>query len=115
MTAARPLGERIRFVCQVLEETGPQGMAGLRKSFPEIEPSNLFKYCNMAVLHGLVELDDSGLRRVYVVKPNWAEIIRTRSPKKKAAPAPKPIGKKYTGLILTRWVGSMGHMNEVRQ
>ena len=114
MTAARPIGERITSVCQVLEKTGPSGIAGLRKKFPEMEPSNLFKYCNKAVAHGLVEVDDSGTRRLYTVKPEWSAIIKTRNLKKVPPPVVKPIVIKYKGPILTRWVGPMSHLNEVR-
>lgn len=114
MTASRPIGDRIRLVCQVLEKTGPLGIAGLRKKFPEMEPSNLFKYCNRAVLLGLVDVDDSGTRRIYAVKQDWAAIIKTRNPNKKPAPVLKPIVTKYKGPMLTRWVGPMSHLNEVR-
>lgn len=112
MTAFRLIGERIRSVCQVLEKTGPLGIAGLRKKFPEMEPSNLFKYCNRAVLHGLVDVDDSGPRRIYKVRKDWEELIKTRNPNK--VPPPKPIVTKYKGPMLTRWVGPMSHLNEVR-
>lgn len=112
MTAFRLIGERIRSVCQVLEKTGPLGIAGLRKKFPEMEPSNLFKYCNRAVLHGLVDVDDSGPRRIYKVRKDWEELIKTRNPNK--VPPPKPIVTKYKGPMLTRWVGAMSYLNEVR-
>lgn len=114
MTASRPIGERIRSVCQVLEKTGPLGIAGLRKKFPEMEPSNLFKYCNRAVAHGLVDVDDSGPRRIYKVKQDWAAIIKTRNLKKVPPPVLKPIVTKYKGPMLTRWVGAMSYLNEVR-
>lgn len=112
MTASRPIGERIRSVCQVLEKTGPLGMAGLKKQFPQTEPSTVFKCCNRAVLLGVLTADDSGPRRIYTVSPDWATIIATTNPSK--VPPPRPRPQKYKGPILTRWVGAMIHMNEVR-
>ena len=112
MTASRPIDERIRFLCTVLN-SGPKGIEELRAVMPYVERSNLWKYCSRAVVLGVVKVGTKDGRKVFSVTQNWQEIIEARNPVVKPAPV-KPIAAKYKGPILTRWVGPMSHLNEVR-
>ena len=113
MTAARPLGERIRSICESLESHGPQNIEQLREKFRDIEYSNLWKYANRAVSLGVITVSTDEGRRKFEIVPGWMETMVARKPAKQPKPQSVPI--KYTGPILTRWVGAMIHMNEVRQ
>jgi len=82
MTAGRPIGERIREICECLHAEGPQGMRYLELSFSHIERSNIGKYCSRAVGLGLLTVErKTGAREnrhVWTVVPEWRELMEQR-------------------------------------
>ena len=81
--AGRRVGERVRQICQVLEDIGPSGRASIGDRLPDIEASNLGKYCARAVAMGLLSVEP-GLGHkanysVYSVAANWRELADKRS------------------------------------
>lgn len=73
----RTPGKRIRQACEVLEKFGPMGASSLCDHIPDVQPSNMGKYCSRAVGLGLMTVE-RGLRNrsnysIYTVVPNWKE------------------------------------------
>ncbi len=80
--AGRRVGARVRQICQVLQDIGPSGRASIGDHLPDIEASNLGKYCARAVAMGLLSME-RGLGHkanysVYSVAPNWRELADKR-------------------------------------
>ena len=91
MTAGRPVGNHIRNICAVIEEIGPAGARDLQPHLPEIEASNMAKYCSRAV--GLGMMTRAMAKRgevkysVFDVVPGWEVIAgQRRTPKLKPMP-----------------------------
>ena len=82
MTAGRPVGERIRAICEHLEAIGPAGMSTLRPAMQDVERSNLGKYCSRGVGLGLLTVKyiegARENRHVWAVVPGWREMIEKR-------------------------------------
>jgi hypothetical protein len=84
----RKVGQRVRQICQVLQDIGPSGRASIRDHMPDIEPSNMGKYCARAVVMGLLTVEP-GLGHksnysVYAAAPNWRERADQRGERVKA-------------------------------
>ncbi len=81
--AGRRVGQRVRQICQVLEDIGPSGRASIGDYLPDIHARNIGKYCARAVAMGLLSVDH-GLGHkanysVYTVAVNWRELADKRS------------------------------------
>ncbi len=99
MTAGRPVGKRIRQVCQILQNHGSNGIRRIQHHMPEVQATNISKYCRRAEAMGLVtrKLNDDGFA-VYTVKPNWEALIDedSESPLRHQPEPDKPT--KWTGI-----------------
>ena len=82
MTAARPVGERIRTICAHLDTDGPMGISELRVLIPDVVRSNMGKYCSRAVGLGLLTVERKagplGDRHVWTVVPGWRDMVQLR-------------------------------------
>ena len=86
--AGRKVGQRVRQICQILQDIGPSGRASIRDHMPDIEPSNMGKYCARAVAMGLLTVEP-GLGHksnysIYSAVSNWRELADTRGARVKA-------------------------------
>lgn len=102
MTAGRPVGERVREICEILNVEGPMGMSDLLFFMPHVERSNLGKYCSRGVGLGLLTVErKTGAREnrhVWSVVPGWREMIEQRRTTRLKPIEPKPAKQ-------TRWSG----------
>lgn len=98
MTAGRPVGERIRALCEMLESQGPSGIVKLRSLMPDVERSNLWKYCTRGVGLGLMKVDRQTGQSIFTAKPGWREIADTRRTTKLLRPQPRPKATQWTGI-----------------
>lgn len=79
MRSGPPIGKRIREACEALEQFGPSTGSALCVHIPDVEPSNMGKYCARAVVQGLMTVDRSHAPYViYSVVPDWREIADAR-------------------------------------
>ncbi len=98
MTAGRPTGERIKSICAAIEHSGPMGIAQLREMFPNIERSNIWKYCGRGVGLGLLSVSRETGKSIYSVDPEWATIADKRRTTKNLS-AVRPVAtNKWTGV-----------------
>lgn len=101
MTSVRPIWSHIRNICAILEASGPCGARAIGAHFPDIEPSNIGKYCSRAVGLGLVTVE-RGRRNhknfsIFTVVEDWKDIAdKRRTTKVITVAAP---------LARTRWHG----------
>lgn len=100
MTAGRPIGERIRTLCEVLDKHGPSGIVNLRDQMPDVERPNLWKYCTRAVGLGLLSVNRDTGHSIFTVAANWRELADQRRTTKQPAPEPRRPLKR-----LSRWDG----------
>lgn len=96
MTRGRPIGLRIREVCETLEQTGPS----TARQVSEICQTVVFntkKYCDRAVSHGLLTCDLSCRPPVYEVVPGWQKKIdkRRHAPILDALPQLTPLERTW--------------------
>ena len=99
MTAGRPIGARIRQICEVLEKTGPLVTKEICARLPNIEQSNAGKYCSRAVGLGLMTVNRVHAHRsYYAIVDNWRELIEQRRTTKPIKP-PRPLKR------ISRWDG----------
>jgi hypothetical protein len=103
MTAGRPVGERIRAICAFLDVEGPMGASALRVFLPDVERSNLGKYCSRGVGLGLLTVERiegaRDNRHVWTVVPEWRELIEQRRTTRIKPITQTPPAKR------TRWTG----------
>ena len=89
----RPIGQRIRQACEIVEMYGPCGYAVISTE-TGIVPTNASKYCVRAVNLGLMTVDKPGKRgqksnfAIYSVVPGWRDKLAA---KKKLIDKPRPI------------------------
>ena len=110
MTASRPIGQRIRQVCEHLEQYGPLGTSSLRDLMPDVERSNLGKYCSRAVGLGLLTVERGLGNRtnysVWAVVPTWRELVdQRRTTRIKPEQAPPP-STRWTGISSVFQIGA---------
>ncbi len=104
MTAGRPIGERIRALCERLELDGPQGIAELREMFPGIERSNLWKYCTRGVGLGVLTVDRTTGRAAFSAATGWREIADRRLTTRRSAVKPvEPVRQKPSCTAAARF------------
>ena len=87
MTQGRPIGLRIRQVCETLQITGPSSA----KQVAEVCQTSVFntkKYCDRAVGHGLLTCDAGRKPQLYDVVPDWHK--KVDKPKHTASITPPP-------------------------
>lgn len=77
MMRGRPIGARIREVCETLEKTGPSTAQQISE-ICLIVVFNVQKYCVRAVGHGLLTCDHTQKPPVYAVVPTWKKKIDKR-------------------------------------
>ena len=95
----RKAGQRIRDICEQLEQSGPQGISELRAAFPEVERSNLGKYCSRGIGLGLITAETYAYRRTFTVAHDWREIAdRRRTTKLRPMPVPMPVKSDWLGV-----------------
>ena len=97
------VGQRVRQICQVLQDIGPSGRASIGDYLPDIDPRNVGKYCARAVAMGLLSVEH-GLGHkanysVYTAVANWRELADKRGARIAAATA------STTATPKTRWSG----------
>ena len=98
MTAGRPIGERIRSICTVIEQIGPANSQTVRTHIPDVDHPNMLKFCNRAVSHGLLTIERVKRENIYTVVDDWELICgprHTTMVKKPVRAMPVP----------TRWQG----------
>ena len=82
MTAGRPIGDRIKDACEVLERIGPASTRAICQHLPDVEQSNMAKYCSRAVGLGLMGVERGKRSRVnftiFTVKPDWRVTVEER-------------------------------------
>jgi len=114
MTASRPIGARICAICEHLEAHGPAKLSTLQTLMPDVERSNLGKYCSRAVGLGLLTLERKTdvwkNRHVWTVVPNWRELVQLRRTTRiKPLQRPKPAnGPRWKGISSVFQMGTMG-------
>ena len=91
----RKAGQRIRDICEQLEQSGPQGISELRAAFPEVERSNLGKYCSRGIGLGLITAETYAYRRTFTVAHDWREIADKRRTTKEAVQETAHTSKWY--------------------
>lgn len=91
----RKAGQRIRDICEQLEQSGPQGISDLRAAFPEVERSNLGKYCSRGIGLGLITAETYAYRRTFTVAHDWREIADRRRTTKEAVQETAHTSKWY--------------------
>lgn len=91
----RKAGRRIRDICEQLEQSGPQGISDLRAAFPEVERSNLGKYCSRGIGLGLITAETYAYRRTFTVAHDWREIADRRRTTKEAVQETAHTSKWY--------------------
>lgn len=91
----RKAGHRIRDICEQLEQSGPQGISDLRAAFPEVERSNLGKYCSRGIGLGLITAETYAYRRTFTVAHDWREIADRRRTTKEAVQETAHTSKWY--------------------
>lgn len=91
----RKAGQRIRDICEQLEQSGPQGISELRAAFPEVERSNLGKYCSRGIGLGLITAETYAYRRTFTVAHDWREIADRRRTTKEAVQETAHTSKWY--------------------
>ena len=81
--SGRPAGQRVRQICQLLQDIGPSNRATVGAHLSDIQDRNIAKYCNRAVTMGLLsaelEIGRNGKRFVYTVAANWRALADKRS------------------------------------
>ena len=107
MTAGRPIGERIRKLCETLERKGPKGIAELRGLMPDIERSNLWKYCTRGVGLGLITVNRETGHSVFTVSNGWREMADQRRTTKLQTPKPVVRATRWTGVSSVFQMGAM--------
>lgn len=102
MTAGRPVGKKIRELCEHLDAHGPMETSSLRKLMPSVELSNLGKYCSRGVGLGLMTVTrvkiPKGNQNTWAVVPGWREMIEQRRTTRIRPIEPKPVRR-------TGWTG----------
>ena len=91
----RKAGQRIRDICEQLEQSGPQGISELRAAFPEVERSNIGKYCSRGIGLGLITAETYAYRRTFTVAHDWREIADRRRTTKEAVQETAHTSKWY--------------------
>lgn len=92
-TMPRPIGQRIRQACEIVEMYGPCGYA-IISTETGIVATNASKYCVRAVNLGLMTVDKPGKRgqksnfAIYSVVPGWRDKLAA---KKKLIDKPRPV------------------------
>lgn len=95
----RPIGQRIRQACEIVETYGPCGYAVISTE-TGIVATNASKYCVRAVNLGLMTVEKPGKRghknnfAIYTVAPNWREKVGTQKRDK-----PQPVIHRVTTAI----------------
>lgn len=101
---SRPIGERIREACQILEQHGPMGSRSICDLMDGVEPANAGKYCLRAVGLGLMTVERGRQSKynysVFTVVPGWRELADKRRTTKLPAPKPRKAPSQ------TRWAGT---------
>lgn len=89
MTHGRPIGLRIRQVCETLQIAGPS----TAKQVAEMCQASVFntkKYCDRAVGHGLLTCDASRKPTLYETVPDWHKKVDKRQHSFAITPPPQP-------------------------
>lgn len=71
----RPIGARIREVCELLEKHGPINAKNLHALEPQIRASDVTKYARRAVVHGFANIDRTTWPHSYSVKSAWRDSV----------------------------------------
>lgn len=87
----RPIGQRIKEACRVVELLGPCKAVDVFPLMTNVTPNdNAGKYCERAVLAGLMTAEGKNGHKIYTVTPSWRELsaqrIATRPPEVKRRP-----------------------------
>ncbi len=81
----RPIGARIRQVCELLEKHGPINAKTLNAREPQISSSDVTKYARRAVVHGFATIDRDTWPHTYAVRADWRVIVEYRGEMKPRA------------------------------
>lgn len=71
----RPIGNRIRQACEIVEQIGPCCYADVHKHMDGVIRRNAGEYCDRAVFHGLMTVDRTGKPAKYSVVIGWREML----------------------------------------
>jgi len=84
----RPIGRRIREVCEIAERIGPATSRKIFEHMTGVAASNAGKYCARAVEHGFMTVDTSGARHLFAAASDWRTLIeRPAKPVRPTKPA----------------------------
>ncbi len=88
MKQGRPIGQRIRQCCEIVEKIGPCSYREVLAHMVGVQLENSHKYCSRALSHGLLTSNREKFPAQYSIVDGWRDLIdangRTKKPKPRA-------------------------------